>query len=83
MGHLLASWPNEILAIGYNVLEPAGNGMENVLVMSNVFHKSMHSVPNCDQCASIVAQVLVVEWFSKFPACIHSDQGCNFESSLI
>ncbi|XP_076740530.1 uncharacterized protein LOC143418699 [Maylandia zebra] len=85
MGHLLASRPNEILAIDYTLLEPSRNGLENVLVMTDVFSKYTLAVPTRDQCAATVAQVLVTEWFSKFgvPARIHSDQGRNFESSLI
>ncbi|KAI3362646.1 hypothetical protein L3Q82_001630 [Scortum barcoo] len=43
------------------------------------------AVPTRDQRASTVAMVLVSEWFYKFgvPARLHSDQGRNFESSLI
>uniref|UniRef100_A0A8C2FG16 Gypsy retrotransposon integrase-like protein 1 n=1 Tax=Cyprinus carpio TaxID=7962 RepID=A0A8C2FG16_CYPCA len=37
MGHLLASRPNEILAIDFTVLEPTRSGLENVLVMTDVF----------------------------------------------
>ncbi|KAK9515992.1 hypothetical protein VZT92_026587 [Zoarces viviparus] len=85
LGHLLASRPNEILAIDYTLLEPAHNGLENVLVMTDVFSKYTLAIPTRDQRASTVAQVLVAEWFFKFgvPARIHSDQGRNFESSLI
>lgn len=85
MGHLLASRPNEILAMDYTVLEPSRNGLENVLVLTDVFSKYTLAVPTRDQHASTVAQVLVTEWFSKFgvPARIHSDQGRNFESTLI
>lgn len=85
MGHVLASKPNEILAMDYTVLEPTRNGVENVLVMTDVFSKYTLAIPTRDQRASTVAQVLVVEWFSKFgvPARIHSDQGRNFESALI
>uniref|UniRef100_A0A3P8S9K2 Gypsy retrotransposon integrase-like protein 1 n=1 Tax=Amphiprion percula TaxID=161767 RepID=A0A3P8S9K2_AMPPE len=85
MGRLLASRPNEILAINYTMLEPSRNGLENVLVMTDVFSKYTLAVPTRDQLASTVAQVLVVEWFSNFgvPARIHSDQGRNFESSFI
>uniref|UniRef100_A0AAQ4S8F2 Gypsy retrotransposon integrase-like protein 1 n=1 Tax=Gasterosteus aculeatus aculeatus TaxID=481459 RepID=A0AAQ4S8F2_GASAC len=85
MGHLLASRPNEIVAIDYTVLEPTSSGLENVLVMTDVFSKYTLAVPTRDQRAPTVAQALVVEWFSKFgvPACIHSDQGRNFESALI
>lgn len=85
MGHLMASRPNEILAIDYTMLEPASTGLESVLVMTDVFSKYTLAVPTRNQCASTVAQVLVVEWFYKFgvPARIHSDQGRNFESALI
>uniref|UniRef100_A0A3B3SEI7 Gypsy retrotransposon integrase-like protein 1 n=1 Tax=Paramormyrops kingsleyae TaxID=1676925 RepID=A0A3B3SEI7_9TELE len=85
MGHLLASKPNEILAIDYTVLEPASNGLENVLVMTDIFSKYTLAIPTRDQRATTVAQVLVSEWFYKFgvPVRIHSDQGRNFESSLI
>ncbi len=85
MGHLLASRPNEILAIDFTVLEPSSSGVENVLVMTDVFSKYTLAVPTRDQRAETVAQVLVNEWFYKFgiPGRLHSDQGCNFESSLI
>ncbi|KAL7870652.1 hypothetical protein SRHO_G00081490 [Serrasalmus rhombeus] len=85
MGHLLASRPNEILAIDFSMLEPSRNGMENVLVMTDVFSKYTVAVPTRDQRASTVAQVLQMEWFYKFgvPSRIHSDQGRSFESALI
>uniref|UniRef100_A0A3B3XY23 Gypsy retrotransposon integrase-like protein 1 n=1 Tax=Poecilia mexicana TaxID=48701 RepID=A0A3B3XY23_9TELE len=85
MGHLLASRPNEILAIDYTTLEPTQNGLENVLVLTDVFSKYTVAVPTRDQRAATVAKVLVSEWFYKFgvPARLHSDQGRNFESSLI
>ena len=85
MGHLLASEPNEILAMDFTLLESTHNGIENVLVMTDVFSKYTLAIPTRDQRASTVAQVLVTEWFSKFgvPTRIHSDQGRNFESALI
>uniref|UniRef100_A0A8P4KAG8 Gypsy retrotransposon integrase-like protein 1 n=1 Tax=Dicentrarchus labrax TaxID=13489 RepID=A0A8P4KAG8_DICLA len=85
MGHLLASSPNEILAIDYTTLEPAQNGLENVLVLTDVFSKYTVAIPTRDQRAATVARVLVSEWFYKFgvPARLHSDQGSNFESTLI
>ncbi|KAL2082751.1 hypothetical protein ACEWY4_022569 [Coilia grayii] len=69
----------------FTVLEPAYNGQENVLVMTDVFSKYTMAIPTRDQRASTVAQVLVAEWFCKFgvPARIHSDQGRSFESALI
>ncbi|KAL1281970.1 hypothetical protein QQF64_000773 [Cirrhinus molitorella] len=85
MGHLLASRPNEILAIDFTLLEPSSSGCENILVLTDVFSKFSMAVPTRDQRAETVAQVLVEEWFYKFgvPGCIHSDQGQNFESALI
>ena len=85
MGHLLDSRPNEILANDYTTLEPAQNGVENVLVLTDVFSKYTMAVPTRDQHAATVARVLVSEWFYKFgvPARLHSDQGRNFRSSLI
>lgn len=85
MGHLLAARPNEILAMDFTLLEPAQDGRENVLVLTDVFSKYTLAIPTRDQQASTVARVLVTEWFSKFgvPARIHSDQGRNFESALI
>lgn len=85
MGHLLASRPNEIVAIDFTLLEPAQNGMENALVMTDVFSKYTQVVPTRDQRACTVAQVLLNEWFYRFgvPGRIHSDQGRCFESSLI
>lgn len=85
MNHLLAARPNGILAIDFTLLERAQNGMENVLIMTDVFSKFTQAVPTRDQRASTVAQVLVTEWFYKFgvPSRLHSDQGRSFESSLI
>ena len=85
MGHLLAARPNQILAVDFTLLEPAKNGMENVLVMTDVFSKYTQAVPTHDQRASTVAKVLVNDWFCKFgvPSRIHSDQGRSFEGALI
>lgn len=69
----------------YTTHEPAQNGVENVLVLTDVFSKYTIAVPTRDQRAATVARVLVTEWFYKFavPARLHSDQGRNFESHLI
>lgn len=85
MGHLLATRPNEILAIDFTLLEPSSTGFENVLVMTDVFRKYTLAVPPCDQHTETVAQVLLAEWFYKFGVStrLHSDQGHSFESSLL
>ncbi|KAK5913555.1 hypothetical protein CgunFtcFv8_008078 [Champsocephalus gunnari] len=84
-GTLLATQPMEILAIDFTLLEPATDGKENVLVMTEVFSKYTQAVPTKDQTALTVAKVLVDSWFNRFgvPKRIHSDQGRNFESALI
>lgn len=85
MGHLTAEKPLDILAIDFTLLEPASNGLENVLVVIDVFSKFTQAIPTKDQTASTVARVLVERWFYLFgvPQQIHSDQGRCFESRLI
>lgn len=85
MGHLLASRPNKILVIDFTVLEPSRSGVENVLVMTDVFSKYTLAVPTQDQQAETMAQALVNEWFYKFGISgrLHWNHGCNFESILI
>jgi len=85
MGRLTASYPLEVLAIDFTILEPSSDGRENVLVMTDVFTKLTHAVPTRDQKATTVVKVLVKEWFQKYgiPQRIHSDQGRNFESQLV
>lgn len=61
MGNLLASCPNEILAINYTTLEPAQNGVENVLVHIDVFSKYTVAVPTQNQHVVTVARVLLSE----------------------
>ncbi|KAK3107154.1 hypothetical protein FSP39_008273 [Pinctada imbricata] len=85
MSHILASRPNEIVAMDYTILEKASDGRENLLVMTDVFSKFSVAVPTKDQTAAVTAKVLVREWFMKYgvPERLHSDQGRNFESQLI
>jgi transposase InsO family protein len=85
MGHLLAKKPLEIIAIDFTVLEPSSNGIENVLVITDIFTKFTQAIPTKDQKAKTVAKVLIKEWFVRFgvPYRIHSDQGRNFESDII
>uniref|UniRef100_A0A3Q1EHS4 Integrase catalytic domain-containing protein n=1 Tax=Acanthochromis polyacanthus TaxID=80966 RepID=A0A3Q1EHS4_9TELE len=85
MGTIRASRPHEILAIDFTMLEPSTDGKENVLVMTDVFSKYTQTVATKDQKASTVADVLVKHWFQLLgpPSRIHSDQGRNFESSLV
>ena len=65
-------------------LEPSG-GIENILVITDHFTKYAQAFPAQNQTAKTTAKLLFENFFVHFgfPARIHSDQGRNFESSLI
>ena len=85
MSSLTATRPLEILAVDFTLLERSTGGIENVLVLTDVFTKYTQAIPTKDQKATTVARVLVKEWIVRFgvPERIHSDQGRNFESKVI
>ena len=57
MGHLLATKVLEVLAVDFTVLEPATNGIKNVLVITDVFTKFTRAVPTRVQRANTKAKV--------------------------
>lgn len=65
MGHLLASRPNEIPAIDFCSLEPAGDERGQVLVLTNVFSKFTQVIPTRDQRAATVADGLTRSGFTN------------------
>lgn len=62
----MAGRPLDILAIDLALLEPSSSGMENVLIMADVFSKFTQAIPTKDQTAKTVARVLMERWFYLF-----------------
>ena len=85
MHSIVAREPLEVVALDFTVLEPASNGIENVLVMTDVYSKFTITVPTRNQTAQTVAKALVCEWFLRYgvPFLIHSDQGRCFDAKIL
>ena len=85
LGTIQASKPLEVIAIDYTLLDKSSSGLENVLVITDVFSKYTVAIPTKDQKSLTVAKTLVKNWFQVYgpPLRIHSDQGRDFEAHLI
>jgi transposase InsO family protein len=75
----------EIICIDYLSLERSKCGFEHILVVTDHFTRFAQAYPTKNQTAITTAKVLFEQFIVHygFPARIHSDQGANFESSLI
>ena len=78
IGSIIATKPLEVLAMDFTQLEPASDGRENMLVLTDVFTKFTVAIPTRDQ-------ALIREWFMVYgvPQRLHSDQGRSFEAKVI
>ncbi|KAK3715030.1 hypothetical protein QZH41_002673 [Actinostola sp. cb2023] len=85
LGSIIATRPLEVLAMDFTMLEPASDGRENVLVLTDVFTKFTVAIPTRDQKATTVVKELIKEWFLVYgvPERIHSDQGRSFEAEIV
>ena len=63
MHSIVAREPLEVIAIDFTILEPVSSGIENVLVMADVYSKFTIAVPTRNQTAQTVAKALVRERF--------------------
>ena len=83
--HLLAFKPMELIAIDFLKLDRGRGGYEDVLVVTDAFTKFAQAIPCKNQTAQVVARALIDGWIVHYgaPLRIHSDQGRNFESSLV
>lgn len=86
LGHITVSRPFTFWAMDYmGPLPETTRGNKHILVVVDHFTKWCEAFATPDQKASTVAPLLISRIFSRFgpPTVLHSDQGRNFESTLL
>ena len=85
MGSIIGTKPLEVLAMNFTQQEPATDGREKVLVLTDVFTKFNVAIPTSDQISLTMAKALLQEWFMVYevPQRLHSDQGRSSEAEVI
>ena len=83
--NITSSQPMALLCIDFLSLERSKGGHEHILVVTDHFTRYAQAFPTRNQLAKTTAKILFENFVVHygFPARIHSDQGRNFESSLI
>ena len=83
--NITSTQPMELICIDFLSLERSKGGHENILVITDHFTRYAQAFPTRNQLAKTTAKVLFENFIVHYgsPARIHSDQGRNFESSLI
>ena len=79
------SSPMELVCMDYLHLERSKGGYENILVITDYFTRYAQAIPTKNQTAHTIAKALFEQFIVHygFLSKLHSDQGRNFESSVI
>ncbi|KAJ8388027.1 hypothetical protein AAFF_G00148180 [Aldrovandia affinis] len=82
---IVTTRPLELVCIDFWSAEDSSNKSVDVLVVTDHFTKLAQAYPCSNQSAKVVARQLWNNFFCTygFPERVYSDQGANFESSLI
>ena len=83
--NIVSTQPMELVYIGFLTLERSKGGFEKILVITDHFNRYAQAFPTRNELAKTIAKVLFDNFIVHygFPARLHSDQGRNFERSVI
>ena len=85
LGSLVATKPSEVISMDFTLLEKSSSGVENILIITDVFTKYSIAIPTKDQKSISVSKAIVNSWFRRFgpPQRLHSDQGQDFQGQIM